>query len=122
MKPSCVCTTALWAGMKRCQLHSRKAVQKHGNPLTGLRASAQASSMEESSETWQQAKCIDVLVLALGGVLVIVGVGVGGSPNAFAPGVKAAGGTGTQPTPSPCCRLWLLLIILLRYLRGSDAC
>ena len=67
MKPSCVCTTALWALMKRCQLHSRKAVQKHGNPLTGLRASAQASSIEESSETWQQAKCIHVLVLALGG-------------------------------------------------------
>ena len=35
MKPSCFCTTALRAGIKRCQLHSRKAVQKNGNLLMG---------------------------------------------------------------------------------------
>jgi len=35
MKPSCLCTTAHWAGVKWCKLHSRKAVQKNGNPLMG---------------------------------------------------------------------------------------
>ena len=57
--------------------------------------SAQASSIEKSEEIWRQAKCIEVVVLFFGeGALVIVGVGVGGSPNALAPGLKTAGGMG----------------------------
>ena len=80
MKPSCFRTIALRAGIKRCQLHSRKAVQQKRESVDGgRRSSAQASGIEESKETWRQAKSIEVLVLAWGeGVLVIVGVGVGG--------------------------------------------
>ena len=125
MKPSCPCTTARWAGIKWCKLHGRKAVQQKRESVDGgRRSSAQASGIEESKETWRQAKCIEVLVLAWGeGVLVILGVGVGGgSPNAFAPGVKAAGGVGTGRTPSPCCSLRLLLIILSRSMHSSDSC
>ena len=90
----------------------------------GRRSSAQASGIEESKETWRQAKCIEVLVLAWGeGVLVILGVGVvWGCPNAFAPGVKAAGGVGTGLTPSPWCSLRLLLIILSRSMHSSNSC
>ena len=123
MKPWCLCTTALWAGIKWCKLHSRKAVQQKRESVDGSRrSSAQASSIEESKEARRQAKCIEVWRW-------LGGRGSGhcwcwcgeGSPNAFAPGVKAAGGMETQPTPSPCCRLRLLLIILSRYMHSSSS-
>ena len=61
MKPSCLCTTALWAGIKWCKLHNRKAVQQKLESVDGgRRSSAQASGMEESKETRRQAKCIEV--------------------------------------------------------------
>ena len=124
MKPSCLCTTALWAGIKWCKLHSRRAVQQKLESVDGgRRSSAQASGIEKSKETRRQAKCIEVWCW-LGGkgfwsLLVLVW---GGSPNAFAPGVKAAGGMETQPTPSPCCRLRLLLIILSRCMHSFNSC
>ena len=111
MKPSCFCTIALRAGIKRCQLHSRKTVQKNGNLLMGadvrlhrlpvLRKAKKPGGRPRVSKCW---------------------CWLDGSPNAFAPGVKAAGGMRTQPAPSPCCRLRLWLIILSCYKHSSNSC
>ena len=79
MKPSCLCTIAHWARIKWYKLHGRKAVQQKLESVDGgRRSSAQASGIEESKETWRQAKSIEVLALVWGeGVLVFVGVGGG---------------------------------------------